>query len=880
MSKKNQKKSGKSKQKKSTKKLSKAERKRLKLKNQANKILREVENAEKKENPVTGTSLALIELDKTDKALAVVPVVKDEPKKRKPHRQGPLLILLRILKWLMVILGTVVLIGAIAVAVVYNYWGRDLPDVRNLKEKNFAETSTIYDREGNVLYKIYGEENRQYVPLEQINKNVIDATIAIEDQNFYAHFGFDPVAIVRAQLNNLQEDSSTQGASTITQQLAKNLYLSPEQTWDRKIKELLLSVQIEWYYSKDEVLEMYLNKIPYGSNAFGIEAASKTFFGKSSADLNMVESSILAALPKATTKFSPYGDNKKELMGYCEVEVCVSRYDENYVWGRKDLVLDRMVQDGKLTMEGFDMAWQDGLSVQFQELKHQINSPHFVFYVRDYLEKKYGKEVVESGGLEIRTTLDPVLQKNAETLLSERYESNVKNYGGNNAALVSLDPKTGGVLAMVGSVNYWDESIDGQVNVATSLRQPGSTFKPLMYAAAIENVGIGSGTILGDYKTRFGKDYMPNNSDRGFKGRMTIRQALAQSRNIPAIKAWYLAGEEVATLEFINKLGVTSLQEFKDRFNSNPARNWDFSYGPSMAIGSGEVRLIDLAGAYAAFANNGKFNPVNPILEIRDRNGNVLEKYEDKGVQVMRPETAYIINSMLSDITARPAGSWRNVLTIPGQNLAAKTGTSNKKIGTVNYPNNLLTFGYTPTILSATWVGNSDGKQLSLRAWGEFTAAPINKAFLELALKDKPLVEYARPEGIIEIGKEFYPPNWDKNRRYDSKFVPVARKDCTDAERAKDPVICKTKDQQEKEAAKRAEDEAKKAAEQAATLEPEKPINSGTVETPAVIPPVENLTTPESPTYSSVSPVETPLPETPTPIVDILPPASNNQPTI
>jgi membrane peptidoglycan carboxypeptidase len=861
MSKKNRKKSKKNKlenaPKNTEKKLSKAERRRLRKQQQGNKILQEVKKIESKEQ-------------KVEEKAVIVPEVKTEIKRKAP-RKGVLLILFKILKWFMIILGVVVLLGGAAVAFVYYQWGRDLPDVRNLKEKNFAETSTIYDREGNVLYKIYGEENRQYVPLDQINKNVIDATIAIEDQNFYAHFGFDPVAIVRAQLNNLHEDNSTQGASTITQQLAKNLYLSPEQTWDRKIKELLLSVQIEWYYSKDEILEMYLNKIPYGSNAFGIEAASKTFFNKSSADLNTVEASILASLPKATTKFSPYGDNKKELMGYCEVEVCESRFDENYVWGRKDLVLDRMVKDGKINVEQFDEAWKDGLSVQFQELKHQINSPHFVFYVRDYLEKKYGREVVESGGLEIRTTLDPVLQKNAETILAERYETNVKNYGGNNAALVSLDPKTGGVLAMVGSVNYWDESIDGQVNVTTSLRQPGSTFKPLMYAAAIENAGIGSGTVLGDYKTKFGKDYVPNNSDNGFKGRMTIRQALAQSRNIPAIKAWYLAGEEASTLEFINKLGVTSLQEFKDKFNSNPARSWDFSYGPSMAIGSGEVRLLDLAGAYATFANNGKYNPVNPILEIRDRNGNVLEKYEDKGVQAMRPETAYIINSILSDIGARPAGSWRNILTIPGQNLSAKTGTSNKKLGNVNYPNNLLTLGYTPTILSATWVGNSDGKQLSLRAWGEFTAAPINKAFLELALKDKPLVEYSKPEGITQIGNEYYPPNWDKNKRYDAKFVPVARKDCTDQERAKDPVICKTKEQQEKDAAKKREDEAKKAAEQAAAQEPERPISAIQEEKPAV----EQL--PPEP-VAPVIPAET-VPETPT-AVDNLPPASNNQPTI
>lgn len=744
-----------------------------------------------------------------------------------------------LLKWLILIGGGLIVISVIGLVVIFMVWGRDLPDVRELKTFNFAETTTIYDRDGNILYKIYGEENRTYVKLQDINKKVIDATIAIEDQHFYDHFGFDPVGIVRAQINNLNEENSTQGASTITQQLAKNIYLSPEQSIERKIKELILAMQIEWYYTKDEILEMYFNKIPYGSNAFGIEAASKTFFGKTSAELNLVEASILAALPKATSRFSPYGNNKKELMGYCKVEVCESPEDGNYLWGRKDLVLQRMLEDKTITYDEFLEAWRAGFEVKFQPLTQTIKAPHFVFYVRDYLEKKYGKEVVESGGLEVVTTLDPQLQQNAENILTEKYEKNVKAYGANNAALVSIDPKTGGVLAMVGSVNYWDDSIDGQVNVATSLRQPGSTFKPLVYANAIENAGIGSGTILGDYKTKFTDNYMPNNSDNQFKGRMTIRSAIAQSRNIPAIKAWYVGGEEQKMLEFLGKLGVNSLQEFKDAYNSNPDRKWDFSYGPAMAIGSGEVRLVDLAGAYASFANNGRFNPVNPILEIRDRDGNVIEKQHDQSVQVMRPETAYVINSILSDIYARPAGSWRNILTIPGQNMAAKTGTSNKKIGKTNYPNNLLTIGYTPTILSASWVGNSDGKQMSIRAWGEFTAAPINKAFMELALKDKPLVEYDKPEGIIQVGKEFYPPNWDKKKNYDSRFKPVSLKDCTDEERAKDPVICKTKAQQEKEAAQKAlEAEKNKTSTNTGNLvTPERPLNKVT-ENPATSPTV------------------------------------------
>ncbi|MCC6643746.1 transglycosylase domain-containing protein, partial [Candidatus Peregrinibacteria bacterium] len=722
-----------------------------------------------------------------------------------------------IVKILLIIVGGVILLAVLGAIAVFLIWGNDLPDVSKLKSANFDETTTIYDRDGNVLYRIFGEENRTYVPLNKINEKVIDATISIEDKNFYGHFGFDPIGIARAQINNLNDDNTVQGASTITQQLARNLYLSPERSWDRKIKELILAVEIEWYYTKDEILEMYFNKIPYGSNAFGIEAASKTFFNKTSADLTLAEAAVLASLPKGPSKFSPYGNNKKELMGYCKIEVCESPDDGNYVWGRKDLVLERMVEDGKISREEFEEAWRDGFEIKFQDLKQIIKSPHFVFFVRDYLEKKYGQELVESGGLEVRTTLDPLLQANAETVLADHYEKNVKKYGANNAALISLDPKTGGVLAMVGSVNYWDESIDGQVNVTTSLRQPGSTFKPLVYANAIENAGIGSGTVLNDLKTKFENNYIHNNSDNGFKGRMTLRSALAQARNIPAIKAWYLGGGEQKMLEFLGKVGINSLQEYKDRYNSNPERKWDFSYGPAMAIGSGEVRLLDLADAYAMFPNNGRYNPVNPILEIRDRNGEILEKYEDHSVQVIKPETAYIINNVLSDVYARPAGSWRNILTIPGQNIAAKTGTSNKKVGRTNYPNNLVTIGYTPTILSATWVGNSDGKQTSYSAWGEFTAAPINKAFLELALKDKPLVEYDKPEGIIEVGKDFYPPNWDNKKRYDT-FKPLSLRDCSDQDRAKDPVGCKSKEQQ-------AKDDAAKAAKET-PAESERPLNN------------------------------------------------------
>lgn len=722
----------------------------------------------------------------------------------------------------------------IAFASLFVLFGRDLPDVSQLKDMSFAETTVIYDREGNILYSIFGEENRKYVPLSYISKDAIDATLAIEDKNFYNHMGFDIFGIVRAQMKNLEQEEIKQGASTITQQLAKNVFLSSEKTYERKIKELLLSMQIEWMFTKDEILEMYLNKIPYGTNSFGIEAASETFFGKSAGSLSLAEAVILASLPKAPSYYSPYGQNKKELLGYCKGEkesakvddilvsetseiesadlespdidlaadivadeslididsiedpllaapiveipkviepVCQSPDDPNYVAGRKDSVLERMQEDGYITEEERLVAWRESFDVKFIDPVHKIEAPHFVFYVREYLEQKYGKEMVESGGLEVVTTLDPKMQSLGEDVIAEYAPTNKSKYGANNDALVALDPKTGQVLAMVGSVNYWDEEIDGQVNVVTSVRQPGSSFKPLVYAAAIQYGGIGSGTMLGDYKTKFNNNYVPNNSDGRFKGRMTVRTALASSRNIPAIKAFYIAGEEEKILDFMDSLGVTSLRNFKNDFNLLSAeRGWTFHYGPALAIGSGELPLIELVGGYAALANGGNRMVINPILEVRSRSGEIIEKYEPNGEQVMDPQVAFIINNILSDAAARPAGSWRAGLTIADHIVAAKTGTSNKKIGKVAYPNNLLTIGYTPSIVVGAWAGNTDGSQVYRNAWGLTVAAPMWKSFMTQALKDMPDEPFAEPEGIRWAGREVFP-NFEQKTNYEKLFA-------------------------------------------------------------------------------------------------------------
>ena len=742
----------------------------------------------------------------------------------------------------------IILLGVLFIAALFLTFGRDLPDVRQLKDINFAATTHIYDRNGHELYSIVDKDHpeyREYVDLSQISPYAIHGTIAIEDKNFYHHFGFDPVGMVRAELQNIKSEAISQGASTITQQLARNVFLSREQTYDRKIKEILLSLEIELNFSKDDILEMYFNKIPYGSNAFGIEAASQTFFGVHAQDLSLVQASVLASLPKAPSLYSPYGPNVKSLMGYCNVDAessdemvgtmeaitkqggdqpvtiddqngteeivpgnqqnnaqqpqetttktqqtvpktsasthgkvtCSSPSDPNYVWGRKDYVLQRMVEDRYITKDEMQQAWKEGLTLKFIDPKHPIEDPHFVFFVKDYLTQKYGKEMVENGGLQVITTLDPHVQSVAEQAIQDHTDL-IHRYGADNAAMVALDPQNGQILAMVGSRDYTDQKIDGQVNVTISPRQPGSSFKPLVYAAAIQNAGIGSGTYLDDSKTIFNKNDQPNDYDGNFLGHITIRQAIGGSRNIPAIKAFYVAGGEDKVLDFVDKLGVTNLRQFRDDFNKDATkRGWTFFFGWPMAIGSGEVRLLDLVGAYATFANQGKYNEPNPILEVRDRNGVVLESFrnpsQNGGKQVIDPQIAYIISDILSDVSVRPPGSWRGLLTIPGQNLADKTGTSNKTIRGRELPNNNITVGYTPSIAAGFWVGNTDGKALISNAYSLYTTDPIFHQFFETILKDKPREDFPKPAGIKQVGREYYP-SWGGPKSFESMFKRVS----------------------------------------------------------------------------------------------------------
>lgn len=657
--------------------------------------------------------------------------------------------------------------GAALLVLIVFIFNMTLPNVQELREINLEESTIIYDREGNQLYAIHGEENRELVDLQDISPHLIQATLAIEDRKFYNHLGFDPKGLVRAVLNNLQ-GKPAQGASTITQQFIKNSFLTPEKTYSRKIKELILAVKLEANFSKDEILEMYLNEIPYGNNAYGAQLAAKTYFDKEAKDLTLGESAILASLPKAPTRYSPYGNYKhpqllkdfteEELKkrpikseadlkwedfarGLLGAEIELGEGNSIYIRGRTDLVLQSMVETGAITADEKEEALDEIAEIEFKPYRENIIAPHFVFYVKGLMEEEYGKEVVERGGLKIYTTIDPTLQQIAEEVIAEKIERNVTNFDAHNASFVAINPETGQILAMVGSADYFDEEIDGNVNIATSLRQPGSSFKPFIYALAFYN-GIAPGTVIYDVPTRFGKD-RPNNYDGKFIGPITVRQALGESRNIPAAKTYFLSGREENIIPFVEELGIGTL-------------NHEGNYGWPLALGSGEVRLLDLVSAYGAFATGGLHTDSSPILRVENAAGEVLEQWDDnkfKLREVIDKQVAYLITSILSDDKYMAGPTY---LRISGHQVAAKTGTSNKKLPNGNIlPNNLLTIGYTPDLVAGAWAGNADGSPAHWSASGYSAAAPIWHDFMERALEDRPSLTFTKPEKIksLQISK-------------------------------------------------------------------------------------------------------------------------------
>lgn len=662
------------------------------------------------------------------------------------------------------LLGLLVFLVAF-VAIVIFYAIVTLPNIDNIHNLVAAQSSVIMDRNGVVLYTIHGDENREIVPLSQISPYVPKAVMAIEDDQFYKHHGIDVGAIMKAICSEVHLCSQPRGGSTITQQYVKNTFLSSERTYIRKLKEIILALELESKYSKDEIMAMYLNRIPYGASVYGVEVAAQTFFGKPASELTLAEAAILAAIPKAPSYYSPYSGNVYVQVNLSEDEILKRNirsedqlvdfitkgllgktftYGEGdqarsiYVKGRVDFVLERMQTLGYITAEQAKAALAEANAIQFKPFRENIIAPHFVMYVRQTLEDKYGKEVLEKGGLKITTTLDAKLQKFADDAVTARADDNEKNYNVSDEGLVSVNADTGEILSMVGSRDFWNDKIDGKVNVTLQPRLPGSSFKPIVYASAFLQ-GYAPSTVVYDVKTTFGGTYTPSNFDGTFLGPISFRNALGASRNIPAIKAAQLAGIP-NVLDLARKMGL----------GLNQPDDW---YGLSLAIGAGEVRPLDMALAYSVFANGGyKIDPV-AILKVEDRSGNILEEYKPpvKRNLVLDPQVCYLINDVLSDNSSRPTDYWKNQLTVPGQITGAKTGTSNKKKDNINYPFDLWTIGYTRHLATAVWAGNADGSVVSLKADGLGVASYIWKSYMANATKGQAAIPFDRPAGITWV---------------------------------------------------------------------------------------------------------------------------------
>ncbi|OIO16503.1 hypothetical protein COV56_03420 [Candidatus Kuenenbacteria bacterium CG11_big_fil_rev_8_21_14_0_20_37_9] len=596
---------------------------------------------------------------------------------------------------------------------IFAYYSSKVPTRDEIIASAEGDSTKIYDRTGeHLLYNVNTEAQKTWVPLDQIPEHVKWALIAIEDDQFYAHSGFDLPALFKVGLHEFFGIGPARGGSTITQQLVKNTLLSPEKTYRRKIKEMVISYQMEKKFSKDEILELYFNVVPYGSTAYGLEAAAEAYFGKRAEKLDIAEGAVLAAMLQATTYYSPYGSHIDELVT------------------RQHLVLDQMAKFGYLTEDEAGLAKKENLS--FQKIRTAIQAPHFVLYIKEFLAEKYGEEIVAKGGLHIITTLDYDKQKIAEEEITKGVEKNEATYGAHNAALVSINAITGEVLSLVGSRDYFNEEYDGAVNVTMRPRQPGSSFKPIVYATAFMK-GLSPDTILFDvlttFKTDINVDYEPHNyNDKNF-GPISIKKALAGSLNIPAVKTLYLTGVE-DVLNLAEQLGYTT---FADRSR----------FGLSLVLGGGEVKLIDHVRAFSVFANEGKRKNLQYILKVTDKQGAILEEFmkdDNQGEEVLDPEIARTINDILSDNEARGyVFGTSNYLTLGDRPVAAKTGTTN------DYRDG-WTIGYTPSVVTGVWVGNNDNSTMKGKADGSNVAAPIWNGYMKRILKDSQKESFTKPK--------------------------------------------------------------------------------------------------------------------------------------
>lgn len=640
-------------------------------------------------------------------------------------------IALRIGKYLLFL----ALFGCIALLFLFFYYTYDLPRPEKFTENPFIESTKIYDRTGKVLlYNIYGEEKRSIVSFDKISDNLKHSVLASEDARFYQHGGIDIESLVRSFLVGLKLQPVGHGASTITQQLIKSVYLNNQQTISRKIREIVLSIELERRYSKDQIFDWYLNKIPFGENAYGAEAAAQTYFNKPASDLSVAEAAALTALIPAPSYYSPYGSHKDQLLQ------------------RKDYILGRMQELGYINASQEESAKKEVLN--FSDTTANIKAPHFVMYVKQYLEDKYGVDFLQQKGLKVYTTLDWDLQDYAEQVIKDADKTN-SSFNANNAAMVVIDPKTGEILSLIGSKDYFAKSypagcdkkasgsclFDPNYDVAAiGQRQPGSAFKPFVYATAF-NKGYTPNTVLWDIKTEFnpacnpdgngltGTDgsrcYNPQDYDGLYRGKVSLREALDQSLNVPAVQLLYLAGLK-DSLKTAQDFGITTLND--------PNR-----YGLSLVLGGGEVTLLEMTSAYGVFASEGqKFDPVS-ILKIEDNNGNIIEQNQNESTKVLSTQVARQINDVLSDNSARaPIFGVNNALYFDKYQVAAKTGTT-------QYYNDAWTMGYSPFAVVGVWVGNNNNASTNKRT-GIGLAAPMWRKVMEKLLTSHPVENFTKPD--------------------------------------------------------------------------------------------------------------------------------------
>lgn len=598
-----------------------------------------------------------------------------------------------------------------------------LPDLTSFEQRRVSESTKIYDRTGEVLlFDLHDTVKRTVVSGDDVSPYIKKATVAIEDRDFYEHGGIKVSSIIRAVFANLTSGGYSQGGSTITQQVIKNTVLTTDKTISRKLKEWVLAIKLDNQLSKDKILELYLNETAYGGNMYGVEAAAQQFFNKSSKDVTLAEAAYLASIPQATTFYSPYGKNTDRLEA------------------RKNLVLSNMLETGQITPEEYEQARNEKV-VFSPQTRYGIRAPHFVFFVKDYLEGILGAGALDNNGYKVITTLDIDLQDRNEALVKATALRNQEDFTAENAALVALDPKTGEIISMVGSRDYFDKEIDGQFNAAIAAnRQPGSTMKPIIYAEAFTK-GYTPDTVVFDLKTEFSTQcslesepltpdavcYSPGNYDETFRGPISLRNALAQSINIPAIKALYLAGIK-DSIDLARDMGITSLVS-GDR------------YGLTLVLGGGEVSLLEMVSAYGVFANDGVRNPYKSVLKVYDSNGKEVAIPTQRSSQVLDPNVARLVSDILSDNEARtPAYGPNSILNISDRDVAVKTGTTNNSV-------DAWTVGYSPNVVVGVWAGNNDNTPMVKKVAGQIVA-PLWNAAMKEALARLPDERFADPNPI------------------------------------------------------------------------------------------------------------------------------------